>query len=87
MEKDKKIDSLSSIPDTDVQTLEEAKMLISAINQSNGKLKDELNATIKALAEAREQSNTNFKKLLSMTQPVGEVKQVEEEPNFEKIKI
>lgn len=87
METKKKL-SLSDIPDVDkVQNLDEAKMLINALKLAFGEVKDELASTIKELAVSREQSNSNFKKLLSITQPVEKSEQVEDDADFSKIKI
>lgn len=87
MEEKQKIGSLANIPDVDVKTLDEAKMLISALKQSHGEVKDALTKTLMELNEVKQQSNANFKKLLSITKPVEEVEPVEQTPNFENIKI
>jgi hypothetical protein len=88
MEQNKKFDGLKDIPDDiDIQNVDEAKMFIDVLKKMNNELKGELNQTMKQLATSREEANINFKKLLSMTTHVEQSPEVDEKPNFEKIKI
>jgi predicted nuclease of restriction endonuclease-like RecB superfamily len=80
---------IDTIKDAEPQNLDEAKILINTLKTTLSTSNNELQKTYKELASAREQANTNFKKLLSMTQPVENTLGQNDvgEPNFDKIKL
>ncbi len=86
---EKKINSLADIKDiSEPQNIDEAKMIINVMKKTFEETKDELQKTYKELATSREQANINFKKLLSMTQPVEKTDGQEvADADFSKINI